>query len=103
MLRQIDIFGTPTSYPNVPLETRPFPSPPTSMLIYLGQKYTVEHMTILSNIGLGERGVGRGEGCLKMTANLSDCLNSFIRDCSSWCFQPCPPHIYKCKIYCFGL
>ena len=50
LLRQKNILGTPTSYPHVPLATCPFPSPPTSMLIYLGHKYTVEHMTILSNI-----------------------------------------------------
>ena len=28
LLRRKNIFGTPTSYPNVPLETFPFPSPP---------------------------------------------------------------------------
>ena len=50
LLRQSGIFGTPTTYPNVQLKSRPFPSPPNSMLSYLGRKFAVEHMTILSNI-----------------------------------------------------
>ena len=49
LLRQSDVFGSPTTYPNVPLNSRPFPSPQTPMLIYLGRKYAVE-----------QRGEGRG-------------------------------------------
>ena len=64
MLRQIDIFGTPTSYPNVPLETVLFPPPNLNVDLSWSEIYCRTYYDTQQHWVRGE-GSRKGRGMFK--------------------------------------